>query len=318
MNDFDRKVQRVTGSFLKAADIENLQVNIGFRCNQLCTHCHVQAAPERTEMMNWGNMQLVLDATRKIQPRLFDITGGAPELNPFLQRFVRALRDDGCNVQVRTNLTVLLEPGMEAMMDFYRDAGIKLVASFPCYLKKEVDSVRGSGVFERSLGALKRLNAIGYGSDPFLKLDLVFNPEAAFLPPEQSSLESKYREELQDNFGIVFNNLITITNMPIGRFLQLLRQQNQYEEYDRLLRESFNPATLDGLMCRHQVEVGWDGTLYDCDFDLALQHSIGYEAPDCISKFDLATHSKRRIVTGNHCFGCTAGHGSSCSGALVR
>ena len=317
MNDFESKVQEITRSCLKACDIGTLQVNVGFRCNHQCTHCHIQATPERTEMMDWATMQHVLDTARKIQPKLIDITGGAPELNPLLQRFVRSLRENRHNVQVRTNLTVLLQPTMETMMNFYRDTGVKLVASFPCYTKKNVDPVRGDGVFEKSIEALNSLNAIGYGSDPSLKLDLVYNPAGAFLPPEQSSLESDYRKELEANFGIVFNNLITLTNMPIGRFLQLLRQQNQYREYDRLLRESFNPKTLDGLMCRHQVEVGWDGTLYDCDFNLALQLPISCGAPSHITDFSLATHSSRRIVTGNHCFGCTAGYGSSCGGALA-
>ena len=269
-------------------------------------------------MMDWKIMHFVLDFGRNIHPSLVDITGGAPELNPLLQRFVRSLREDGHDVQVRTNLTVLLEPGIETMMRFYQDAGVKLVASFPCYLKKEVDSVRGEGVFEKSIKVLKLLNAIGYGSDPNLKLDLVFNPEEAFLPAEQSSLESEYHKELQENFGIVFNNLIALTNMPVGRFMQLLRQQNLYEKYDRLLRESFNPRTLEKLMCRHQINVGWDGTLFDCDFNLVLQLPLGYDSPVHVSDFSLTKHSKRRIVTSNHCFGGTAGYGSSCGGALVR
>lgn len=207
---------------------------------------------------------------------------------------------------------------MEKMIEFYRDNGVKLVASFPCYLRKEVDSVRGDGTFRKSVEVLKRLNDVGYGLDPCLELDLVFNPEGAFLPPQQSSLEREYHAELQEKFGIVFDKLITITNMPVGRFSELLYRQNLSEKYNQLLRESFNLKTLDGLMCRHQVDVGWDGTIYDCDFNLGLKLPIGYGVPSHIDAFDFAALSRRRILTGDHCFGCTAGNGSSCGGALVE
>lgn len=317
MNAFDRKVKEVTGSYLDSRGIETVQVNVGLRCNNLCAHCHLQASPERTEAMDWPTMQLILDVINCVRPAFVDITGGAPELNPLLRRFINALREGGQSVQVRTNLTVLLEPEMATMMGFYADAGVKLVASLPCYLKREVDAQRGDGAFERSIEALRRLNAIGYGSNPHLKLDLVFNPEGAFLPPEQSSLEAEYREELCGNYGIAFDSVLTITNMPIGRFLRLLRRTHQYRKYERLLRESFNPQTLEGLMCRHQIEVGWDGRVYDCDFNLALGIPIDYGAPPHIRDFDASRDSSRRVVTGGHCFGCTAGHGSSCGGALV-
>jgi radical SAM/Cys-rich protein len=268
-------------------------------------------------MMNWSTMQLVLDKTSEIRPGLIDITGGAPELNPHLRRFVKTLRENHYSIQVRTNLAILLEPRIEHLIDFYRDNGVKLVASLPCYLRKEVDSVRGDGTFTKSIEVLKRLNDVGYGLDPRLELDLVFNPEGAFLPPQQSVLEREYHAELQEKFGIVFNNLITITNMPVGRFSELLHQQNRYEKYSHLLRESFNLKTLDRLMCRHQVDVGWDGAIYDCDFNLGLKLPIGYGVPSHIDAFDFAALSRRRIVTGDHCFGCTAGNGSSCGGALV-
>jgi radical SAM/Cys-rich protein len=268
-------------------------------------------------MMDWETMQLVVDIVHKIRPELVDITGGAPELNPLLPEFVGGLRKDGHAVQTRTNLAVLLEPRMEEVIGFYRDARVRLVASLPCYTKANVDSQRGDGAYGKSIEALKRLNAVGYGSDPNLKLDLVYNPGGAFLPAEQSSLESDYRENLHKDHGIVFNNVRTITNMPIGRFQRWLRQQNQYERYVRLLRESFNPQTLDGLMCRHQIEVAWDGRVYDCDFNLALRAPITNGVPAHVRDFDIDTYSNRRIVTGEHCFGCTAGHGSSCGGALV-
>jgi len=316
MNDFDKKIREVTGTYLKTSSIEIIQVNVGTPCDNRCVHCHIQAGPDRTEIMDSRTVHLVLRAARNAKPKLIDITGGAPELNPHLCDFIRIARNDGHNVQVRTNLTVLLQPEMKGMIEFYRDLRVKLVASLPCYLKKEVDSQRGEGVFERSIEVLKLLNKIGYGRDQNLVLDLVFNPEAAFLPPQQATLETDYKEELRKNFGIFFNKLITITNMPVGRFLQYLNKRHQYDEYDRLLRDSFNPRTVDKLMCRNQIVVGWDGIIYDCDFNLALGLPVGFGISRHISDFDPAVHSKRKIVTGIHCFGCTAGNGSSCSGAL--
>ena len=317
MNDFDRRVQEVSGSPLVACDVAIVQVNVGLRCNNSCMHCHLEASPNRSELMDWETMQQVVDAARKIRPDLVDITGGAPELNPSLNKFVSALRRDGHMVQVRTNLAALLEPGMEEMIGAYKDAGVRLVASLPCYTKVNVDAQRGTGAYEKNVEALKRLNAVGYGSDPNFRLDLVYNPGGAFLPPEQSSLESDYRENLHRDHGIVFDHLMTITNVSIGRFQTWLRQQHQLEGYNRLLRESFNPQTLDGLMCRHQIEVAWDGLVYDCDFNLALRLPVGNGSAAHVRDFDVDAYSKRRIVTGEHCFGCTAGHGSSCGGALV-
>lgn len=262
-------------------------------------------------------MQLILEVAREVEPQLVDITGGAPEFNPSLRRFVTALREDGHNVQVRTNLTVLLEPGMGLVMEFYRDAEVKLVASLPCYLKREVDSQRGVGVFEKSLRVLNQLNRLGYGSNRRLILDLVYNPEDAFLPPEQASLEKEYKEKLSKNFGIIFNSLLTITNMPIGRFQEMLKQDGSLAQYQQLLRDSFNPETIESLMCRNQINIGWDGRMYDCDFNLAQRISMSHGVPSHIRDFDFSVHCKRRIVTGNHCFGCTAGCGSSCGGALT-
>jgi len=268
-------------------------------------------------MMDWDTMKAVVGVATQTKPDFVDITGGSPELNPLLQRFVKELRKDGHAVQIRTNLTVTCEPKMEEMVEFYSGAGVRLVASLPCYTEVNVDTQRGQGVYDKSVKALKRLNAAGYGSNPNLKLDLVYNPGGAFMPGEQSSLESDYRANLRKDHGIVFNNLRTITNMPLGRFQRWLRQQNQYDEYNRLLKDSFNSQTLEGLMCRHQIEVGWDGRLYDCDFNLALQLPVGNGVTAQIKDFDAVNYSKRRIMTGDHCFGCTAGHGSSCGGALT-
>jgi radical SAM/Cys-rich protein len=318
MNDFDRKVKEVTGVLLEADRLETIQVNVGLSCNQQCRHCHVQAGPKRTELMSWETMRGIVDLARKVRPRLVDITGGAPELNPNLKRFVTALRKEGLNVQVRTNLTILLEPGMEDMIEFYKEAGVKLVASLPCYMRPEVDHVRGRGVFDKSIKALKLLNKAGYGKDERLVLDLVFNHEEDSLPPEQSELQKEYEQVLTNDLGIYFNTVFTITNMPVGRFRTWLREKGKDKEYMKLLRTTFNPETIGMLMCRSQIDIGYDGSIYDCDFNLGLGQRVGFGTPTNIKDFDPVKHTKRRIVTTEHCFGCTAGHGSSCGGALEK
>jgi radical SAM/Cys-rich protein len=267
-------------------------------------------------MMEWPVMELVLQAANS-GCRLIDLTGGAPELNPNFCRFIEALRKKGHPVQVRTNLTVLLEPGMEKIPEFFREHNIGLVASLPCYLKENVSAQRGKGVYEKSITAIRQLNTLGYGKDPEFPLSLVYNPGGPFLPPPQSALEEDYRHQLGERFGISFTQLLTITNMPLGRFRAHLSHLGQERNYLTLLRKSFNPDTLSGLMCRHQISIGWDGTLYDCDFNLALGLPVNHGAPDHIKSFRLSDLSLRRIVTGEHCYGCTAGFGSSCQGALV-
>ncbi len=262
-------------------------------------------------------MEAILDVATRVECDLVDLTGGAPEVNAYFADFVEALHKAGRRVQVRTNLTILLGPGKETMSDWLRDNEVQLVGSLPCYLKKNVRAQRGEGVYEKSIEAIRRLNAVGYGRDDNLTLNLVYNPGGPFLPPEQSSLEADYKRELGARFGVTFNRLLTITNMPLGRFRAALRLQNQEQEYLGLLRKSFNPQTLDGLMCRHQISIGWDGALYDCDFNLALGYAVDHGAPNHIRFFDPELLKKRRIVTGEHCFGCTAGHGSSCRGALI-
>lgn len=317
MNEFERRVAETTGQGLFSREIEILQVNLGFRCNQRCAHCHLEASPMRGEMMHWPTMELILEAAASADCRLVDLTGGAPELNPNFCRFVAALRQEDHPVQVRTNLTVLLEPGMEEMPEFFRDRQIQLVASLPCYLKDNVSAQRGDGVYEKSVEAIKRLNALGYGSEPTLPINLVYNPGGPFLPPSQSALEEDYHRELRHRFGITFTRLLTITNMPLGRFRKELAQQCQERSYLDLLRKSFNPKTVNGLMCRRQISVGWDGTLYDCDFNLALGLPVNHGAPDHIRSFRPGDLKIRRVSTGEHCFACTAGSGSSCGGALV-
>ena len=317
MNDFERRIAEGGGVGLHSLEIETLQINLGLRCNQECSHCHLEASPRRTEAMEWPTMEMVLEAARSTRSRMIDLTGGAPELNPHFRRFVTALRKEGLSVQVRTNLTVLTEPGLEEIPEFYRDQAIQLVGSMPCYLEENVCAQRGPGSYNKSIEAIKRLNDLGYGSKEGLTLNLVYNPAGAFLPPPQTALERDYRRELDRRFGIRFSRLLTITNMPLGRFRAGLTRGNQERNYLSLLRESFNRETLEGLMCRRQISVGWDGVLYDCDFNLALRLPVNHGAPDHIRSFRAGDLRIRRIVTGDHCFGCTAGAGSSCGGALV-
>lgn len=316
-NAFEEKIATITGGGLTSRGINIMQVNLGLFCNQECAHCHLYSSPRRKETMGWDTMELVIDAVKKTSPTLVDITGGAPELNPDFRRFVEALMIIGINVQVRTNLTVILEDGKRDLPDFFSSNGIHLVASLPCYLEDNVDTQRGPGTYNKSIEAIKRLNDSGYGIDPKLPLNLVYNPGGPFLPPSQKALEKDYKRELGERFGIQFTNLITITNMPIGRYFVSLRQQDKLEKYMELLKNAFNPETVSGLMCRQLISIAWDGRIYDCDFNLAIGLSVDHGAPDHITRFEPLALKERRIVTGEHCFGCTAGCGSSCQGTLV-
>ena len=315
MTAFGQRILSETRSKLVSVSHTHLQVNVGNRCNHLCTHCHVQATPNSDDIMKWEIMERVIEIAEQLQPELIDITGGAPELNPNLPRFLKTLNDRNHNVQVRTNLTVLLEPALRGQMEMYRDFQNRLVGSLPCYLEIDVDNVRGTGTFKKSIQILKELNALGYGVIPELEIDLIFNPEGPFLPPAQSELEKTYKEILSKEYDVYFNRLLTITNMPIGRFQQFLEAEQQATEYQQLLENSFNPSTFDKLMCRHQVCIGWDGMIYDCDFNFALKLPVT-GTPKHVDQFDPKSHKTRAIVTGPHCYGCTAGFGSSCGGAL--
>lgn len=316
-NPFDQRVAQAGESTLCGLSIDTVQVNIGLRCNLACHHCHVESSPARREEMSWETMQLVLRAARESGAETVDITGGAPEMHPYFRQFVTDTRAMGKRVMVRTNLTILLESGYESLPPFFKEQRVHLIASLPCYLEKNVDKQRGRGVHHDSIEALRELNRTGYGIEPGLPLDLVYNPSGASLPPEQGALEETYRRELGDRFGIRFSRLITITNLPIGRFLHDLEREGKDQQYMELLERSFNPATLPGLMCRLQLHVGWDGLLYDCDFNFALGLPVHATACGHIRDFDPDAYLRRPIVTGRHCFGCTAGHGSSCGGALA-
>lgn len=313
MNVFDT----LAGGELTAAGIDVLQVNVGLACNLACSHCHLEAGPGRTEMMAPDTMDTVARIAADIRPALVDITGGSPELHPGLPGFMAGLRGLGLPVQVRSNLAILTEPGFDHFYNLYRELQIDLVASLPCYLPENVDPVRGPGVHAKIIEAMRRLNSLGYAAPGGPQLTLVFNhPLGPYLPPCQSALEDGYRKALAVH-GAAFSNLVTITNMPLGRYLRELDAKGQAEDYWKLLRESFNPATLPMLMCRKQVNIGWDGTLYDCDFNQALGLAINHGAPDHIDAFDPKALAHRVIVTGPHCLGCTAGAGSSCGGALA-
>ena len=303
---------------LHAQKIETLQVNVGLTCNLNCGHCYWEASPDRKESMEWPVMERIVHAAGSSNVAMVDITGGAPELNPHLKRFISALSTTGVSLQVRTNLTVLDDADIQDFLDFYRDHNIQLVASMPCYLKENVEAQRGKGVYEKSIRILQKLNELGYASDPDLSLSLVYNPGAPSLPPDQSMLEAAYKKELGERYGIRFNKLLTITNMPIGRFLNTLRINNTYESYMNMLRDSFNPATLENVMCLSQLNISWNGMLYDCDFNQALGMFINDGPAPQIGAQDLETYIGREIVTGNHCYGCTAGSGSSCGGALLK
>ncbi|HMK55475.1 MAG TPA: arsenosugar biosynthesis radical SAM (seleno)protein ArsS [Dissulfurispiraceae bacterium] len=303
---------------LRASKVETLQVNIGYKCNMSCKHCHVQAGPSREEIMQPDTMKSVISALAGSGIKVLDITGGAPELNPHLKFLIEEARALGCHVMVRSNLTVYAETGMEDMPVFYRDHEIELVASLPYYRSDAVDRVRGEGVFEKSISALRVLNNLGFGIDHGgLKLDLVHNPQGMFFPPCQARMEEEYRRELDKRYGVSFSSLFTLTNMPLGRFRNFLVERNQLDRYMERLRNSFNPAAVEGVMCRSLINVGWDGTLYDCDFNQMLGLSLCGDIPKTIDEFDAALLSSREIAVSEHCFGCTAGQGSSCQGAAA-
>ncbi len=317
MIGFEEKLVQIGGSPLVASGVETLQVNVGKLCNQTCRHCHVDAGPTRTEIMTRETAEQVVEILRKHNLPNVDITGGAPELNPNFEYLVRESRALGRRVIDRSNLTVFFVEGRAHLPEFLRDQQVEITASLPCYLEQNVDSQRGKGAYAKSIEALQRLNRLGYGKpETGLVLNLVYNPLGPSLPPPQKQLEDDYRRELGARFGIVFNHLFTIANMPISRFLTDLERHGNYGRYMELLAEKFNPQTVSGVMCRTLVSVGWDGTLYDCDFNQMLGMPINHGLPQHIRDFDAYILARREIRTGPHCFGCTAGSGSSCTGSL--
>ncbi len=320
LNDFDQRLRRASFD-LRKKGIEIVQVNVGKLCNQTCVHCHVDAGPSRQEIMSLETVDAVLRLIEKSGASTVDITGGAPELNPHFDYLVEKSRRLECRVIDRCNLTVFYESGKEYLPDFLAGCKVEVVASLPCYSKENVDKQRGKGVFDKSIDALLWLNRLGYGKEGSgLLLDLVYNPVGPYLPPEQAELEADYKERLREDFGITFNKLYTITNMPISRFAAYLRSTKQYQEYMELLINNFNPSTLGGLMCLNTLSIGWDGKLYDCDFNQMLDMTLdGPAGGKALTVYDLdpGLLVDRVVDTGSHCFGCTAGTGSSCGGSLL-
>jgi radical SAM/Cys-rich protein len=301
---------------LHASGITVFQINVGKLCNQTCRHCHVDAGPDRQEMMSRETAELCIRALEKTAIPTVDITGGAPELNPNFRWLVEQARARGRRVMDRCNLSVLLLPAERDLGRFLAAHQVEVIASLPYFQSSQTDAQRGGGVFEKSIRALRLLNGLGYGREGTgLVLNLVHNPVGAFLPPRQAAIEARFREELMRAHGVVFSRLYTITNMPISRFLEFLIESGNYDGYMERLANAFNPAAATAVMCRYTISVGWDGTLYDCDFNQMLDLPVS-SASRHIKDFDPGCLQTRRIVTGNHCYGCTAGTGSSCGGAL--
>ena len=319
MNRFSDRLA-AEGVNLRRARPEILQVNVGKLCNLTCVHCHVNAGPKRKEIMTRATIDRIIDWLAKTEIRTVDLTGGAPEMIPDFRYFVERAKalQPSRHIIDRCNLTILLEPGYENLAEFLAERKVEIIASMPCYSPENVNAQRGEGVFEGSIAALQLLNSLGYGIHPDLPLHLIYNPVGAFLPASQAKLEADYKREFKEHFGIVFNKLYTLTNLPVGRFAAYLRHNNKLEQYMNLLIEAFNPATIDGLMCRNTISVGWRGEVYDCDFNqqLDMQWKNGHEM--FLWDVDPGKIENRKIMTGDHCFGCTAAVGSSCGGALVR
>ncbi|WP_297337420.1 arsenosugar biosynthesis radical SAM (seleno)protein ArsS [Algoriphagus sp.] len=321
IDSFESKLDQIGLFPLKPTQIEILQINMGKMCNQVCKHCHVDAGPDRKEIMTPETMADCLEVIRNHEISTVDLTGGAPEMNPDFRWFVEEIRkiNSTCTIIVRCNLTIILaNPKYHDLPEFYKKHRIEVVSSLPYFSAMKTDSQRGNGVFDKSIKALQMLNAVGYGipgSD--LVLNLVYNPSGAFLPPAQEALQAEFKKKLRDKFDIQFNSLFAITNIPISRFLEYLVRSENYEDYMEKLLQSFNPIAAENVMCRNTISVGWDGFLYDCDFNQMLDLKV--DAPDSqhIADWNMSSLTSRSIIVNKHCFGCTAGAGSSCGGTTA-
>jgi len=315
---FETQLDRIGLLPLRATGITIFQINVGKLCNQTCRHCHVDAGPDRTEHMSRETAEYCIRALAKTDIPTVDITGGAPELNSNFRWLVEQARSLGRHVLDRCNLSVLLLPSQADLGEFLAEHRVEVVASLPSYRASQTDAQRGEGIFEKSIQGLRLLNRLGYGQPGSgLSLNLVYNPVGAFLPPKQEAIEAQFRKELKRLHGVEFNHLYTITNMPISRFLEFLVESGNYEQYMERLANAFNPAAAAGVMCRYTISVSWDGTLYDCDFNQMLDLPVANGAPAHIRDFDPVQLNQRQIVTRNHCYGCTAGTGSSCGGSVT-
>jgi radical SAM/Cys-rich protein len=317
MNRFAQRLA-VEGLKLRRTRPEILQVNVGKLCNLTCVHCHVNAGPKRKEIMTRDTIDRVIDWLAGTDIPIVDLTGGAPEMISDFRYFIERVKKlhPARHIIDRCNLTILLEPGYEDLSEFLATNSVEIIASMPCYSAENVDAQRGEGVFDGSIAALQLLNSLGYGIDPHLPLHLIYNPVGAFLSQSQEELEGDYKRELKKHFGIVFNKLYALTNLPIGRFASYLRHDKKLDDYMRLLLAAFNPATISGLMCRNTISVGWRGEVYDCDFNQQLGMQWKNGTPIFLWDVDPNSLEHREIMTGDHCFGCTAGAGSSCGGAI--
>ncbi|MEI6668267.1 MAG: arsenosugar biosynthesis radical SAM (seleno)protein ArsS [Acidobacteriota bacterium] len=317
MRSFDLALRDAALYPLRATGIEVLQINVGKRCNLACGHCHVGAGPDRSEIMSSATAASCMRLLERVPIPAIDITGGAPEMNPSFCGLVEHARALGRRVTVRSNLAVMLAPEHADLAEFLAAHDVEIIASLPSFVSGPTDAQRGAGVFDQAIEVVRRLNALGYGAlDGFRRLHFAFNPSGDCLPPAQRCLESDFKRELGHRYGIVFNSLFAIVNMPIGRFRASLEARGRYHAYMQKLIDAHNPATACSLMCRTTVSVAWDGTLYDCDFNQMLDLPINHGAPDHIDAFDAHRLETRHIVTGLHCYGCTAGAGSSCGGAI--
>jgi radical SAM/Cys-rich protein len=320
MRDTLPLLDKVPFPAIRRGKLDTLQVNVGYRCNQSCFHCHVNAGPTRTEEMTADVADVVLDFVERRRIATLDITGGAPELNAHFRRLVTAARQLGAKVMDRCNLTILEQSGQEDLAEFLAASKVEVVASMPCYLQDNVERQRGKGVFDGSIRGLKKLNALGFGRDPTLVLNLVYNPQGPSLPPPQASLEADYKRVLGESYSIVFNKLFVLANMPIQRFGTTLINKGEFDGYLQLLQDAHLDANLDGVMCRNLISVDWHGFVYDCDFNQMLDLPLTRGASERMHLSDLLDEGLEGnpIRTAGHCYGCTAGQGSSCCGALIE
>lgn len=318
MRDMLPLLDKIPFPALRRAKLDTLQINVGYRCNQSCFHCHVNAGPNRTEEMAGDVADVVLDFVKRRRIATLDITGGAPELNAHFRRMVATARKFGAKVMDRCNLTILEQPGQENLAEFLCEHQVEVVASMPCYLQDNVERQRGKGVFDASIRGLRQLNALGYGRDPRLALHLVYNPQGPALPPAQAALEADYKRVLAQRYGIVFNKLYVLANMPIQRFGSMLVSKGEFDGYLGLLQDAHLDANLDGVMCRNLISVDWKGFVYDCDFNQMLDLPLMHGGSERVHLSELLEQSIEGggIRVAGHCFGCTAGQGSSCGGAL--
>ncbi|MDR9364279.1 MAG: arsenosugar biosynthesis radical SAM protein ArsS [Balneolaceae bacterium] len=318
LEKFESKMDEIGLFPLKPTGIEIFQINVGYMCNMTCKHCHVDAGPDRQEIMTKETLEYCLDALEHSDIETVDLTGGAPEMNPHFRWFVDEVAKMGKDIIVRSNLTILDTRKFEDLPQFMADHGVEITCSLPFYNKRRTDAQRGEGTYDKSMKVLKILNEIGYGKEESgLELNLVYNPVGAFLPGDQESLKQQYKDRLWKDHGIEFNDLFTITNLPISRYLNFLVTSGNLDEYMEKLVTSFNPAAAEGVMCRNTISIGWDGTLYDCDFNQMLKMETENGSPQHIKDWDLDALNDREIITNQYCYGCTAGAGSSCGGATT-